>query len=253
MDTTDQKLDSLMLDLRDGRAAPLSDMRRKVLILSTPRSGSTLFCDVLNRYGGLGECKEWFNFRYLLAYQRVTGVETIDIVEYFKFIVSRTLRGSDTFVANIHIGDYRKLLERDVDLLNINFDVILYLRRKKKLLQAISLSKAKLSDQWEAGTQPLLHCPTQPPISLISSSLNELLQDEHFYEENLRAMAALEFEYETISGPCATVGFKALFDILSIETIPATFETRLQRQSNQDASDLAREFLRHLQGNENTT
>ena len=248
MDTTDEKLDQLMLELRNRRVARPGEMRRKVLILSTPRCGSTMFCDVLNQYGGLGECREWFNFRYLLAYQRVTGVGTIDIVDYFKFVVSRALRGSDTFIANVHIGDYRKLLERNINLLHINFDTIFYLKRKKKLLQAISLAKAALTDQWEADSKSLLNKPIDPPFSLISTSLRSLLHDEEFYEENLKPLVALEFDYETFSSASAPDSFKTLYEALNIETHKASFETSLVRQSNQETSGLAEEFLLYLKG-----
>jgi hypothetical protein len=55
---------------------------RKIAIFSTPRSGSTYFCDLLSQTKIIGEPREWFNERFIRAYGRYFNKENIKLWRY---------------------------------------------------------------------------------------------------------------------------------------------------------------------------
>jgi len=103
MKTTDDKLLQKMVALSKRKSTDINTIKKKVLILSIPRSGSSMFCDVLNNTKQLGSCAEWFNSRYIAAYGKVTGNVNVKFNDYLNFILEKTIGDTGGGVVNAHI------------------------------------------------------------------------------------------------------------------------------------------------------
>ena len=249
MSNTDDQLEDKMSELMTRESAPPEQLRRKILILSTPRSGSSFFCDVLNKSANLGECAEWFNWRYLAAYQRILNANAFNVDQYVKkLVMAKSLRGSDTFVVNVHAGNYIWLKDTHaIDILDYGFDEIFFLTRKQKLKQAISLANATVSDQWSAGQSDAQGAVPRVSVELIAQALADILRWESYYRKHLQHLVAHEFCYETFQDLSATDGFKKLFALLGLDS-DVEFRTDMIRQSSETADDMTAAFMAMLQG-----
>jgi LPS sulfotransferase NodH len=248
MQSVENDLLRIMLDLLSREAVPVDKIERKILILSTPRCGSTLFCDVLNRFGGLGECREWFNPRYIEAYCQVAQESEFIFQRYFEFIATRTIRDSKTFVANVHVGNVRGLMtQKKLNLLNLGFDQICYLTRRHKLRQAISLVRAHSSDQWQAASTGNKQAAEEISHAQIASALDFILKDEQFYRQHLQKFVSQEFCYETFQDLRAPEGFRRLFEWLEVEC-DAELWTHMPRQSDEVTDQLEDSFTAYIRG-----
>ncbi|MBO6556825.1 MAG: hypothetical protein JJ957_10010 [Pseudomonadales bacterium] len=245
--TTDELLYEIMADLDARKPTSPDKLKRKVMILSTPRSGSTLFCDSLNRTKQLGECREWFNLRYISAYAQLKQISSINFQDYFYFIVTQTLRGTDTLVVNMHIDQHQSLIQQNLDPFGFRFDEVFYINRKNKLRQAVSLARAWQTDQWGADTKAKNPEPEALNPALISQALNMLLSNEHFYRENLRKLVSLEFDYEVFRDLDNPEGLPKLFGLLGLKVDTET-TTDMKKQSDRLSDEAYSHFLAYIQG-----
>ena len=79
-------------------------LEQSLLVLSTPRCGSTLFCEALNNSGQLGLADEWLNYEYFATWTLVLGLDHFDLQEYINWIARKTMRNTGVLVLNWHIG-----------------------------------------------------------------------------------------------------------------------------------------------------
>ena len=126
--STDEFIHQLMTKLktRPDSTPPY----RSLLIFSTPRSGSTYYSDVLSSAGQIGECREWFNFRYMKAYCNIFQLQDLNFDKYLEFIRAKTSNNTGTFAVNMHIDhfiyedftsqDNLKYFERPLEKLGLN-------------------------------------------------------------------------------------------------------------------------------------
>ena len=68
--TTEERLIDIFSDIDKHPDFPIKEITKKVAIVSTPRCGSSMFCDVLRNTDRVGDPKEWINKRYLSAYSK---------------------------------------------------------------------------------------------------------------------------------------------------------------------------------------
>lgn len=245
--TTDELLYDIMSELEERSSDSPSSMSRKVMILSTPRSGSTMFCDVLNRTEKLGECREWFNLRYLQAFARLKRVTNVDFNRYLEFIISRTLRGTDTFVVNMHIDQLQSLLKNKIDPFLLGFDEVFYVYRRDKVRQSVSLARAWQTDQWTSNTKPKREQQSPPSNGEIARALHMLIAGDEYYRENLSSKVKMEFAYEVFRDLADQEGFPRLFKALGIgEKIETS--TELSQQSDSGSSEVVQGFLEYIEG-----
>ena len=245
--TTDDLLYDIMVDLSVREPTPPDRLKRKVMILSTPRSGSSLFCDVINHSHTIGECREWFNMRYLQAYAKLKNSSNVSLTEYLDFIITRTLAGSDTFAVNMHIDQYRTLLKQNFDPFTLGFSETFYLQRNNKLRQAVSLAKAWQTDQWTANAKASNPAKTPPTNAMISQALSTLLNDEQFYRDNLQVKVSHEFSYETFRNLNDPDGIRRFFEILGLQA-DSNATTEMKIQSDESSEVLSDQFIAHISG-----
>ena len=135
MATTEQRLLNRFKQLNER--ADSKNVDKSILIISTPRCGSTLYCDVLSDLNMIGQCKEWFNMRYISAYATFKGISNINFQEYLHFLKLKTTNNTGVFSVNVHVEQYIDLLKHNLDIAELGFDCVVYLSRKNKIAQAV--------------------------------------------------------------------------------------------------------------------
>jgi LPS sulfotransferase NodH len=237
-----------MINLKKKKSIPLKKSDKKVLILSTPRSGSTFFCDVLNNSGEIGECAEWFNMRYMAAYAKMNKSTNLDFQEYYNFISEKTIGDTGIFAVNMHIEQYITMLNNKFDVLSLNFDLVVYLYRKDKLSQAVSLSIAQITDQWSSSTLAAQDIKGKLNVNHITKALTHLVESEKIYAENLKKSTSMECCYEEFTDLNNTIHFSTLFEHLKINPTNFIAKNNSKKQSNNYSQEIRNKYLKYLTG-----
>jgi LPS sulfotransferase NodH len=178
--------------------ADLSDntkpMEKALLVLCTPRCGSTLFSEALNSCGRLGICEEWFNYDYFNAYTKLFGC-TFNLTSYLEFVQRKSLRDTGVFCLKLHIG---QLIQMNKDYAlgveSMDFDHIVYLNRRDKIAQAVSLCKATSSDQFRSYEKAVSEARTTRHA--IASALENIIKFDCFARKYLWKYVNSAYDYE---------------------------------------------------------
>lgn len=243
--TTEEFLLDLMRQLDALAPAPTATLKKKLLVLSTPRSGSTMFCDVLNRVGVFGECWEWFNFRYMAAYGQLKGQSNVDFNEYLNFIISRTTGETGVLAVNMHVEQYVQLKEKGLDAFQLGFDHVIYLYRKDKIAQALSLARARATDAWVAATEAR---DVRFGVDEITSALQHLIKSEQIFRQHIQPRVAACYAYERFRDLTRPDAFIEVLRAMGQgDCIPETWGTGLQSQAS-GSGDLKNAYLNYLSG-----
>ena len=126
-------------------------LEQSLLILSTPRCGSTLFCEALNNSGQFGVADEWLNYEYFATWTFVLNLDHFDLQEYINWIARKTLRNTGVLVINWHVGQVISMNnDFGLGLQSLDFKRIVYLSRRDKIAQAVSLAKAASTGQFRS-------------------------------------------------------------------------------------------------------
>jgi LPS sulfotransferase NodH len=173
---TELQISSELLDQPE-----FTDQPKKILICSTPRSGSYLLCrQMIN--AGLGIPHEYFNpivmrqmaprlglesairgltwpprlglesairwkDRLLLRRRRAPAAELAFLPKYLSFLLTRRCQGG-IFAAKVHFRDYRRTLDNPIGAELLKDTLFVQLYREDILKQAVSEHIAQLTGQW---------------------------------------------------------------------------------------------------------
>jgi LPS sulfotransferase NodH len=224
-----------LLNAPDGPAPQL-----KVGIISTPRSGSKLFCSNLSSTGRMGLPNEWLSIQYMEVFFRKTGWSASSLSKYVDFMIAKTTSSNGVFVVNFHVNnlwDVRAQYSFDI-LEEIQFDRLYYLSRQDLVAQSLSFAKAKLTNKWTSFMKPALDLAVDAiPDSAIAGAMREICLQREYYAANFAGKVRREYNYEDFSTTDS-----CYIDVLrdcGIENPEAVkFDNRLQKQSS--AEDVAR-------------
>lgn len=248
MKTTDDKLLEKMETLSKKKSVDINSIKQKVLILSTPRCGSSMFNDVLNNTEKLGTCAEWFNPRYLAAYGKMTGNSNVQFNKYLTFIMEKTVGDTGVFVVNAHIEQILFFAQKKVNLLNIKFDSIIYLYRKDKLSQAVSLAKARLTDSWSSDIKGNTEKLSKMCNADIVTALKHIVDSEKSYQDSLAKFTDKEYAYEDFCKLEATSIYNELFEQLSVD-FSGGIKTNRKKQRDSFSKKAIVNFKKYILGN----
>jgi len=171
--------------------------RVKLLILSTPRSGSSLFCDLLESMAAVGSPYEWLNEEMIRAYGRVMNLGQVSVTEYWRFVKAKATSPEGVFSVKVHVRDFLKLVGRGLDPLKEGFDGVYFVHRRDKLAQAMSFAKAELSGQWHDSLRPLRVVTANDILNGdILRGLQEVAAQEDQYRAAFTGRVQREFCYE---------------------------------------------------------
>lgn len=250
MVTTKQNLENKFRKLAEAKPSPLEPRKiTKIAIVSTPRCGSSYFCEMLRQTGACGWPSEWFNMRYLQAYGRVMGRSQVNFDQYFQWVVERTTTPNQVFSVNFHVEQYQHLIKQDLDVLKLGFDHIVYLHRRDKLAQAYSLRRAQITDQWSADTDPVSEIDEkQLTRSEIIKALYQIAQQEDFLQQHLRDRIKQEFCYEEFTGGAARGEFERFLEVTGLADAASNLaiSTRMKIQRKGYAAEPLRKVVDYI-------
>lgn len=172
---------------------------RKYLLLSTPRVGSTLLTKRLKETKVLGESEEWFTPPLVDAVLNTLGTKTLDTDQYFQMVLNATVGESRVFGLNLHVHQYVNLLKTGVDLMNIGFDRVYWLRRRDKIKQAYSWCKAHTTQCFSKDDEVAAGFPEGLDVDLAPSQVAEFLRmicsDCEYYEREFKPKHKVDREF----------------------------------------------------------
>lgn len=235
------------------RAAPLADPTsiKKYLVLSTPRTGSTMFCAGLSN-AGMGNPIEWFNELYLLQAQYLLGTPALNIREYVSALVLGTHDYERrVFGVNLHVGHYTALKQRGYDVFDVGFDRVYYLVRRNKARQAYSQAKSTKTGLWSRSAEVLAGYPEPPEINVSASewcrALTEITTACEFADAVLRHRIDRTFYFEDLVADAGLGNaIRQVAEDMGLGTIDIAAELPMERQSGEfDAANL-RHILKEL-------
>ncbi|WDE13308.1 Stf0 family sulfotransferase [Thalassomonas haliotis] len=247
MKTTDEQLLELMRELDSRDTMPLDKVNKKLLVLSTPRSGSSMFCDVLSKTALIGDCREWFNFRYLEAYIKMTESQQVNFYGYIDYVIGKTTANSGIFAVNAHIDQYITLLKNKVNMFDFGFDHIVYLRRKDIFAQTVSLAKADLLDAWSAGSAKK-ELSKQLTNNTLLPYFSKLRSNERYYQQKLAAKVHAEYEYEDFCRLDKTSAYSQVLAALGFDDFSGSFHTGMKKQADADSEKIIADFRKYISG-----
>lgn len=231
--TLDERIIQIYRDLENRPDFPRTQIRKKIAIISTPRCGSSLFCDVLLNTGKFGYPGEWFNPRFFLGYRRFFKLTQINLHTYLDFIQKKTTSPNGVFSVKFHVNHYRQLLNNNhFDLFALNFDRIYYLNRRDKLAQAISLRRALLTGQWTSTTRPINNLPEKTSRSSAIEQLLFISKLEDFYESHIKKYVNCTFYYEDFRSLTDTDIFSQIMTDSGASKHNSGWETSMSKQSD---------------------
>jgi LPS sulfotransferase NodH len=201
-----EALSSEQWDRSDG-----TPTRLRYMIFSPQRTGSELLCSHLTQRG-IGMPFEYFNHLFMPKIARRLGCLGQDgrivVARYLSLLEPKRTRNG-IFGTKLQPDQLNVLAagdsERARSILR-RFDKIILLRRRDKLLQAISLARARLTNQWQMyRDDPIIRMSTDDRafFPMIAESLGKILEDERYmasFESELNAQDVRALWYEDLRG-----------------------------------------------------
>jgi len=228
------------------RSEPASHhVDKKVLILSTDRTGSNFFCDVLARTGLCGQPQEWFKTDFFNAYLKISGNEKASFQDYLKSLLLNTTSPNGVFSVKVHIRQMIELESRGFNVLDLNFDHVVYLYRKNKVDQAVSFAKALKTGQWVADIKGSDGSKTVANFE-ISEALNTILKMQNIYEEKYMNVVADEYFYEDFTDKKNTKVFQRFFSLIGLDFSDIKIKSGLKKQSDSKSKRLSYQFMKYI-------
>ncbi|WP_417450510.1 Stf0 family sulfotransferase [Kordiimonas sp.] len=224
-------------------ALPPEKLKAKYAVISTPRCGSTMFCDKLHKTGVLGNPMEWFNLRYIKAYAKAKGIKRLAFEQYTRDVILRTASSNGIFGVNIHVHQYATAKDNGVDLLDlIGVDKVYYIYRRDKLAQVYSYAKAIATDVWTSHVKPTPERAEKWRNVQDYQILNYLAQQaawEAIYAEQLEARTASSFCYEDILRDGEDSSYRKILSDVG-ENVPRDHVFRTEFSKTANAADQQR-------------
>ncbi|GHF23236.1 hypothetical protein GCM10017044_17130 [Kordiimonas sediminis] len=219
-------------------------------LVSTPRSGSKLFCDMMTSTGLAGDPKEWVNIRYIREFWKQTAGQQGKFQKYLDTLIPQTTTENGVFALNLHVDQHQFLLKNKINIFKrIKFDKIYYLRREDKIAQAISLAKARATDVWGSSTRkPADYDQKVAAITnaAILQELQRLVAWEEIAHSGMQQFDGV-FNYEDFAFDPEQVAYRRIFDDLGID-LPAgvSFTTTKQKQATARDDERRASLLRSV-------
>lgn len=115
---------------------------KKILILSTPRTGSTALCNNLSK-NGFGDIREYFGGLVMHRYIESLNGIPMNFKEYLHIVFNHGLSQENIFGVNVQPDQFIELIARKINILGLKFEKIYLLERRNKLKQAFSFMKSQ--------------------------------------------------------------------------------------------------------------
>lgn len=250
-DFSEEEPEEYHLELFEHLAKLPSSLRpptKALLVLATPRCGSTLFTQALNRTFRLGMCEEWLNYDYFRAYCKILD-KKFDLQEYLRFVQRKTTRGNGVFCLKWHINQLVSMTQNlSIGIESMDFDHIIYLERRDKIAQAVSLCKTsvggKYRSYWPGESEP------QVSRQGIADCLQHIVKYDRFAYAYLMRYIDSIFRYEDFQtlGWGADGCYNKVLNALGAEPVDHFSAGELKKQGNEHSKAAADDFRCYILG-----
>jgi LPS sulfotransferase NodH len=245
-----------------------------LLIATTPRSGSWLLSDFLARTGQVGVGREYFHVNYVAAMSHERGLATTRITEeYIGEILREASDAGVCFATKLHwlqinqLVDALRVIHPELAAANaMATDLIeaslpgsryLYLSRRDKARQAISMFRAMRTERWwelddaptgPESTGPELTGPESAPFPdylAIRWFEDGLRSEEAEWDRYFRVfgIVAHQVVYEDLVAQPQRV-LRGVLDWLGLDQVaPPAGPSRLRRQADTETERILAEYL----------
>jgi len=239
------------------------------IICATPRSGTTLLCDLLTDTGVAGRPDSFFRSQSILWWADYLGVPVADWTDPYEFdqaylnaVLQEGSRGTPVFGMRLmweHVDYLSKRLAAfypglsgDIDRFHAAFGSIcfVHLSREDKVAQAVSLIKAEQTGLWHSnvdGTERERLKPGQSPVydaQAISEQAAEYERQDAAWLEwfDHQEIEPLRITYEALSNsPQATLAI--VLSALNVDAaIAETVKPRTARLADRENHEWVRRF-----------
>lgn len=216
-----------------GKVDPKS--LKKYAIISTPRVGSTLFCDTLHK-AGLGWPVEWFNDIYIKQVCALKNTTNCDIPTYLNELLLGT-SNADTgvFGLNFHIDQYIAFHKRGLDLMKLGFHAVYYVRRKATFKQAYSYAKSAKTSLWLRDTEIAAGFEDGVEVEITPQELmaaaKSIVDWQGIYDALFKNIVKREYVFEEFVGDLGQSAAKEIGQDLGVDITPPEKPT-MEKQSN---------------------
>jgi LPS sulfotransferase NodH len=236
----------------------MAEKPRSYLLCGTPRTGSTLLCDLLASTGVAGRPESYFREpdRRLWAARFGIPVASDGSVDYRAFVAGAVRAGrtaNGVFAARIMWGTMALIVDglkpcprghRDIDILTEAFGplVLVQLQREDVVGQAVSWARAEQSGYWQPGDVPSV----APQLDL--NQIHDLVRTIHehnrawdtWFEEQGVQPYVVTYE-EIVAEPRRAV--RGILDGLGVEPPPTWRpESRHHKQADGTNADWVRRY-----------
>jgi len=178
---------------------------RRYLILSTPRTGSTMLAERLNATGKLGYVHEWLNWEFMMHTIRRFGHGELPLADYIRIIDRATTSSTGIFGVNIHVHQVRSWLAKGFDIFSLGFERVYWLARTDRSAQAYSWAKAFKTKCWSRQMEIALGFTNGLQIEITpletARFLTAICDDTTYYRNHITSARQIdrEFYYEELA------------------------------------------------------
>lgn len=233
---------------------PAGKLSCRYLICSTERSGSSLLADMLSNTGMAGRPMEYFNKLYVDTWNAGASPS---LEAYLSHLQQRRTTPNGIFGVKAHLRQVLRVLgEQPLQKLPglfRQFDKFIYIERRNKLAQAVSLARARSTGLWNskyASHIPPAQAEPQFNPGTISRALDDIIGENKDWQ-NLIASHGLDVRklfYEDLAAdPQGTVSTIVEWLGGDITALPQV-ATSLSRQRDRHSDDFAARFLDYING-----
>jgi LPS sulfotransferase NodH len=212
-------------------------INKKYIVLSTPRSGSTLLCSALHNSKLAGVPFEYFHYSLL---DKIGNPEKSlrNLYLYFHNLQYRRTSHNGVFGIKLHFLQYDRLFGNDshgFDFL-LKFDKFILTYRRDKILQAISSILAIENNVWSRNTESANGIVGRDFTSADITAISNYIQDMETQEQAWRnichqlGIQPLEVAYEDLEADHSTefdriCNYLDIANLTSDMLIPITVKT----------------------------
>jgi LPS sulfotransferase NodH len=224
----------------------------RYMICSTQRSGSTMLGDMLGATGVAGVPMEYFNDVNIEAFFARLG-KNMSLEAYLRAIESCRSTANGVFGIKAHFAQIMQAL-RHANIANPTpflekFDYFITIKRRNKLAQAVSWSKAMQTGLWSS-----LHKKYQlqkPEIKFEPEAISQYLagiakgeEDWHKALEILGKPNHVSYYEDLVSDPETEI--LKILNFCGIKEKPSSFTPRLERQGDEQSQDFADRYIAYI-------
>lgn len=210
----------------------------KYLILSSPRTGSTMLAAALNATGRAGRVKEYFHAS-TLAEQGHPEQAKPSMLAYYERVVAANTSANGVFGMKLHFNQFHNVfsgkrigMQSGVSFLR-SFDRHVLVFRRDKILQAISELLATKSELWNTGDRAAAGqagaAISDDDIPLLANIMSRQIAEEYAWRSLLHdcAIEFLELAYEDmVASPTAELErLAAHLGIAGLDVLAPTQDT----------------------------